>query len=306
MSKALFNFAYSLNLDCRKDGNNINKKNMKNLDYGLTLQRWPNKMITLFSTGLLFLCLQPSINAQEYCEAGATSTCCEKIEVVTFNTIHNESPGFNEGYQDFTNISTDVGIGNTYVLTVSSGSFASYDNDEVIVWIDFNQDMDFGDEGEEVLNTATSQSPWTGEITIPEDAMIGETRMRIRLHDSQLTPNFTPCGTSSFGQVEDYTVNIVELGCIAPMVAYETERDCEQGGFYLNIDITDLDSSDYFVSYTVDGSDSVAVGAFSYTDSLSNIEVGLFPFYSIVDVTVSYVGNSVCDRLLTGITDEPG
>lgn len=35
--------------------------------------------------------------------------------------------------------------------------------------------------------------------------------MRVRLHDSVLTPNLTPCGTSSFGQVEDYTLNITAL-----------------------------------------------------------------------------------------------
>jgi hypothetical protein len=35
--------------------------------------------------------------------------------------------------------------------------------------------------------------------------------MRIRLHDSSLTPNSTPCGTSSYGQVEDYSLNIGQL-----------------------------------------------------------------------------------------------
>ena len=50
--------------------------------------------------------------------------------------------------------------------------------------------------------------PWTGTITIPVDALAGNTRMRVRLHDSSIGGNTTPCGTSTYGQVEDYTLNI--------------------------------------------------------------------------------------------------
>ena len=35
--------------------------------------------------------------------------------------------------------------------------------------------------------------------------------MRVRLHDSTLTPNTTACGTSGYGQVEDYTLNVGQL-----------------------------------------------------------------------------------------------
>ena len=33
--------------------------------------------------------------------------------------------------------------------------------------------------------------------------------MRVRLHDTFYTTNYTSCGTSSYGQVEDYTLNII-------------------------------------------------------------------------------------------------
>ncbi|HPZ25015.1 MAG TPA: T9SS type A sorting domain-containing protein [Kaistella sp.] len=45
-------------------------------------------------------------------------------------------------------------------------------------------------------------------MTIPVDALAGNTRMRVRLHDSSIGGNTTPCGTSTYGQVEDYTLNI--------------------------------------------------------------------------------------------------
>lgn len=82
---------------------------------------------------------------------------------------------------------------------------------QVLVWIDLNQDGDFDDAGEKVLVTTAKKSPWTGSIAIPATAKIGQTRMRVRLHDSTLTPNTTPCGTSGYGQVEDYTLNVGQL-----------------------------------------------------------------------------------------------
>ena len=36
----------------------------------------------------------------------------------------------------------------------------------------------------------------------------GPTRMRVRLHDTSIGPNSSPCGNSSYGQVEDYTIEI--------------------------------------------------------------------------------------------------
>ena len=98
----------------------------------------------------------------------------------------------------------------TYTFTANY-SGTSDANDEVRVWIDFNQDKDFDDAGELVLVTPKKKSPWTGSITIPADALSGTTRMRIRLQDSALSPNITPCGNSSYGQVEDYNLNIGTL-----------------------------------------------------------------------------------------------
>src|SRR5690606_4554458 len=116
------------------------------------------------------------------------------------------------GYEDFTNVTTDIIRGNQYSFSASFTG-QSYASDQVLVWIDFNNDFDFNDEGELVLQTAASVSPWTGNITIPENVSLGNKRIRIRLHDVSSMPNYTPCGNSGYGQVEDYTINIIDLGC---------------------------------------------------------------------------------------------
>jgi hypothetical protein len=144
-----------------------------------------------------------------YCAAGAVETDLEKISNVLFNTINNASSSM-AGYENFTGVSTQVqrGATHTFTGTISNG-FAS---DEIIVWIDYNQDGDFADTGEEVFNSPTGAGPHTGHVTIPATATLGSTRMRVRLHDISDGPNATPCGNSTYGQVEDYCVTILQ-GC---------------------------------------------------------------------------------------------
>src|SRR4029077_12347404 len=75
------------------------------------------------------------------------------------------------------------------------------------VWIDYNQDGDFVDAGEQVwTRAATTTTPVSGTITIPATASLGNTRMRVSMKYNGIP---TACETFSYGQVEDYTVNIV-------------------------------------------------------------------------------------------------
>ena len=87
-----------------------------------------------------------------------------------------------------------------------------FPSDQVLVWIDFNKNGSFADAGEQVYVSAQGNGPHTGNITIPTATPLGSTRMRIRMHDAGAGPNATPCGNSTYGQVEDYTVNF--LPCV--------------------------------------------------------------------------------------------
>ena len=127
----------------------------------------------------------------------------EKISNVTFGTIDNASGGTE--YSDFTTFSTSIDKEASDDITVTiSGAYAT---DQILVWIDFNQNYTF-ETSEKVYESATGVGPHTGTISIPADALLGITRMRVRLHDSSMGPNDTPCGSSDYGEVEDYSVNI--------------------------------------------------------------------------------------------------
>lgn len=148
--------------------------------------------------------------AYNYCSAGATYLMSEKIANVNFANINNNSTS-NAGYEDFSNVIGNVTPGQIYNFTASSTT-GSADYDQVIVWIDLNQDGDFNDAGEKVLTTNFGTSPWRGTITIPTSILAGRTKMRVRLYGAISNPNETPCGNSYYGQVEDYTLNVGTLG----------------------------------------------------------------------------------------------
>lgn len=159
---------------------------------------------TQFGAGGTFTICVTGTTSASYCNAGATSTLFEKISNVTFANIDNTSTG-TAGYEDFTGITGDVSRGEAYTITVTISD--PYDEDMVLVWIDYDQNIVF-DDNELVYESDMGQGPHSGTITIPFNAALGNTRMRIRLHDSSLGSNDTPCGNSTYGQVEDYTLNI--------------------------------------------------------------------------------------------------
>ena len=143
-----------------------------------------------------------------YCNAPTLNSSEEWIESVVLNTINNTS-GNNNGYGDFTGEnSTDLATNNTYDLTLTPGYSGQAYNENIRVWIDFNGDGDFGDSGEEVVNTSNVTAATTSMITIPGNATIGQTRMRVAMSFEPPTDACTAPSSDAFGEIEDYCVNI--------------------------------------------------------------------------------------------------
>ncbi|RFC54510.1 InlB B-repeat-containing protein [Brumimicrobium aurantiacum] len=138
-----------------------------------------------------------------YCTSSASNNWSQHISNVEFGTI-DFGAGSN-GYENNTSISTNVTVGQIYTLTVENG--APYNNEEISVWIDWNQNGDFTDAGEKVVNQLYAGNFLTNtDINIPLTAGIGSTRMRISMHNSG---SITSCESYNYGEVEDYTVNVV-------------------------------------------------------------------------------------------------
>ncbi len=156
---------------------------------------------------------------QDYCESYGDFPWHEWISQVQVNTLNHSSE--KSKYSDFTNLSTHLQGGSNYPIVLeTSFSYTTYD-EYWKVWIDFNQNGSFSDPGEMVLDqilnsppNGTATASITGNISIPSNALAGNTRMRVSM---QRGSSPSPCDVIPFGEVEDYTVTILDVDPLAEL-----------------------------------------------------------------------------------------
>jgi len=119
--------------------------------------------------------------------------------------------------EDFTNTPpAEVVAGQTYALSVSGNTDGNYNN-YISVFFDWDQDevFDTGYGVGAIANTNCGQTA-TAQIPIPANVPAGTYRMRVVKIYAQVSdpPNYPadPCSEYSYGQAEDYLVNVSESG----------------------------------------------------------------------------------------------
>ncbi len=150
-------------------------------------------------------------SSQTYCD-GASSNPYGYISRVELGSIDKSSTYTNVGgadpndlyYEDWTALSTDLAISSSSSITVTNG--ATNSGLDLGIWIDWNKDGDFEDTNEEILCGIDNGGDGTHTINVPADALLGSTRMRLRT--KYYGSSCSSCGTTSNGEVEDYSVNI--------------------------------------------------------------------------------------------------
>jgi|26BtaG_2_1085354.scaffolds.fasta_scaffold00007_58 hypothetical protein len=149
----------------------------------------------------------------EYCEPALNCTDGDVILNVTFQEINNDTTCSPNGYGDYSDMVASVEAGGTYTMsvTVGDGWF-----ERVSLWIDFDGNgLDEGDFIGEIGDGGQGET-LTSEITIPADVATGEYRMRIlaMATGSDNPAETDPCinDLDNYGEYEDYTVNVGELG----------------------------------------------------------------------------------------------
>ena len=160
-----------------------------------------------------------------YCSAGSSASLVDEyISNVTVNTINNTSATAPASpyYTNFTAVSTTVTQSSTYAISVTNGG-GKYSTDQCVVYVDWNQNGVFTDAGESFTLTQTGTTGlFTGSVIVPAGATIGSCRMRVRL---MYTGTPSSCGNATYGEVEDYTLNVTAASCVVPSALSATSVD---------------------------------------------------------------------------------
>lgn len=163
-----------------------------------------------------------------YCGPLTYSNGVEPITSVEFGGMINASSDefTSLPHEVFTDKIATVKQGSSFDIKLQGNTDGDYTS-RFMVFIDWNQDGDFLDEGETYFNsgnpliitnsTGVDGKVALGSISIPENALLGNTRMRIKKNFSTVAYS-NPCfssgtlalgSTAGYGQAEDYTVNVL-------------------------------------------------------------------------------------------------
>ncbi|MBU4151670.1 MAG: PKD domain-containing protein [Proteobacteria bacterium] len=148
-----------------------------------------------------------------YCSSMGNSQSFEWITQVTVGAYAKNSGA--AGYSDFTNQIFTVQKEIPTTLSLTQGFTGTPYKEFWRVWADLNQDGDF-DDADELLFHGTGGTVVNSTITLPPTVAVGTTRLRVSMRYG-LYPS--SCGTFSYGEVEDYTLQISSSN-IGPQTAF--------------------------------------------------------------------------------------
>lgn len=227
-----------------------------------------------------------------YCAASGI-TCDEYIGNVILGSINDTTTCGN--YVDYTATqSTGMTIGNSYSLTVINPQ--PYSGDQCGVWVDWNQDNDFYD-ANETLNVIGGPGTFTSTIIPPSSAVLGATRMRIRV---QYTGTVSPCGTTTYGEVEDYTI-VVQAAAANLLVSPSNHNVTDQSGsvqFFVgsNVSWSATDNASWLSLTPSSGTGNATTVATYSANTSAN------PRTATITFTASGVSNQVVTVVQAGVT----
>jgi len=149
-----------------------------------------------FTTGKNY-CVPYIPSANGYIKSFETTNAIVNIANITNARSSN-------GYGNFTTLHMLQTPPNTTINF--NASFEGYNG--FSIWVDWNDNGIFED-GERVFHSSSLSPQISDVIQIPANQQIGEYRMRILCDFASVSPN-NPCPNSGAGEVEDYTIKIID------------------------------------------------------------------------------------------------
>lgn len=163
-----------------------------------------------------------------YCASKGSSQADEWIDYVALNGMTNTTTA-DAGYGNFTSKIAPLPYGSN-TITFSAGFAGNSYTEYWSVWIDYNKNGTFESTEKVATGSSSSSGNLTGTFTVPTTALAGQTRMRVQMKYGSAS---TACETFSYGEVEDYTVN-VGAAAIAG-ITFGTEISDEANNYNMEI-----------------------------------------------------------------------
>jgi len=160
-----------------------------------------------------------AVSEKPYCTSSGNSQGFEYIAGVAVGDLNN--PSGSSPYSDFTYLTAHLTQGQSVSMSLTPGFVSGSYTEWWKIWVDYNDDHDFEESGEEVF-AGSGSSIVSGSFTVPMMTIIGNTRMRVSMSYSTYPPI---CGTFTYGEVEDYTANIAGTGNIPPTAVFTFTTD---------------------------------------------------------------------------------
>lgn len=151
----------------------------------------------------------------QYCTLTSTNSSDEYISNVKITAEGAAGVDSSSGASTYTNYSSDParlvrlakGTNNNTISVTKAWSGTTY-NEAVTVWIDFDRSGTFDDDEFVMSTSGDKTTPVTDTFSVPADAYSGDKPVGMRVALKFSTPQMTPCGSYTYGEVEDYAVMI--------------------------------------------------------------------------------------------------
>lgn len=151
-----------------------------------------------------------------YCELTTTDAGDEYISNVKVTAQGAAGVNSTSTASTYTNYATDAarlvtlqqGTTNNVISVTKAWTGEKYD-EAVTVWIDFDRSGTYDNDEIILLTNADTVNPVTNTFAVPADAYIGDKTVGMRVALSYDSAQLDPCGTYTYGEVEDYAVKII-------------------------------------------------------------------------------------------------
>lgn len=151
----------------------------------------------------------------QYCTLTSSNSSDEYISNVKITAEGAAGVDSSSGASTYTNYSSDParlvrlakGTNNNTISVTKAWTGTIY-NEAVTVWIDFDRSGTFDDDEFVMSTSGDKTTPVTDTFSVPADAYSGDKPVGMRVALKFSTPQMTPCGSYTYGEVEDYAVMI--------------------------------------------------------------------------------------------------